>query len=64
MEKSDSLLKMKVMPNGPILVKGTVELTLADGTTIEKVNPALCRCGATKNKPYCDGSHMKVGFRD
>lgn len=64
MEKSESLLKMKVLPNGPILVQGTVELTLADGTTILKENPHLCRCGASKNKPYCDGSHMKVGFKD
>lgn len=63
MEKSESLLKMKVMLNGPILVKGTVEMVLADGTTVEKENPAICRCGASNNKPYCDGSHMKTGFK-
>lgn len=64
MEKKDSLLKIKVIPNAPYLVEGTVELTLADGTVIVKENPHLCRCGASKNKPYCDGAHAKVGFKD
>ncbi|WP_108821645.1 CDGSH iron-sulfur domain-containing protein [Dysgonomonas sp. Marseille-P4361] len=64
MDKKESLLKVKVYPNGPILVDGTVELTLADGTVIEKENPHFCRCGASKNKPYCDGSHVKIGFKD
>lgn len=63
MEPKDSLLKIKVMPNGPLLVQGTTELTLADGSTVEKQNMALCRCGASKNKPYCDGSHLKIGFQ-
>lgn len=55
MYKKESLLKVKVYPNGPILV---------DGTVIEKENPHFCRCGASKNKPYCDGSHVKIGFKD
>lgn len=63
MEEKDSLLKIKVLPDGPFLLKGTVELTLIDGTTVTKENPALCRCGASKNKPYCDGSHLKIGFK-
>lgn len=62
MEGKDSLLKIKVLKNAPLLVDGTVEIVLADGTTEVKTNPALCRCGASKNKPYCDGSHAKVGF--
>lgn len=64
MDKNESLLKIKVLLNGPLLVNGTIELTLADGTTVVKDNPALCRCGASKNKPYCDGSHAKIGFKD
>ena len=64
MEQKESLLKVEVYPNGPILVDGTVELTLADGTVIEKENPHFCRCGASKNKPYCDGAHAKIGFKD
>lgn len=63
MEKKESLLKIKVMPNAPLLVEGTVELTLTDGSTIVKTNPHLCRCGASQNKPYCDGSHAKIGFK-
>lgn len=64
MQKKESLLKIKIYPNGPILVDGTIELTLADGTVIEKENAHFCRCGASKNKPYCDGSHAKIGFKD
>lgn len=63
MEKNDPILKIKFVPNGPILVEGTVELTLSDGTAVTKDKPHLCRCGASKNKPYCDGSHAKVGFQ-
>ncbi len=51
-------------PNGPLLVKGLVEIRSADGTRssfhAEKVS--LCRCGASENKPFCDGSHKKIGF--
>lgn len=64
METKDSLLKIKVIPNAPYVVEGTVELTLADGTTVVKENPHLCRCGASQNKPYCDGSHRTIGFKD
>lgn len=63
MEKKDSLLKIKVIPNAPLLVEGTVELILADGTSAVKENPHLCRCGASNNKPFCDGSHAKIGFK-
>lgn len=63
MDKKDSLLMIKVLPNGPLLVQGTIELILTDGTTAVKDNPALCRCGASKNKPFCDGSHTKAGFK-
>lgn len=63
METKDSLLKIKVIPNGPLMLDGIVEITLADGTTVVKENTVLCRCGASQNKPYCDGSHTKVGFK-
>ncbi len=63
MEKSESLLKIKVIANAPLLVEGKVELVLADGTVVIKENPHLCRCGASNNKPYCDGSHAKIGFK-
>jgi CDGSH-type Zn-finger protein len=60
----EKLLTIKVIPNAPLLVEGKVNLILADGTSKVVDNPHLCRCGASKNKPYCDGSHAKVGFKD
>ncbi|SEQ75744.1 CDGSH iron-sulfur domain-containing protein [Piscibacillus halophilus] len=54
---------IQVRDNGSILVKGDVELLDAEGNKYE-TKPAfsLCRCGASDNKPFCDGSHKKVGF--
>ena len=55
--------KVELMKNGPLLVKGTIEVKSHDGTieTKEKM-AAFCRCGASQNKPYCDGSHKGAGF--
>lgn len=54
---------VQVMPNGPLIVQGTITVKLADGTeTLKEQRCALCRCGASNNKPYCDGSHAKAGF--
>jgi CDGSH-type Zn-finger protein len=51
--------------DGPIWVRGAVQLRAADGTTYEvRGRMALCRCGASRNKPFCDDSHKEVGFRD
>lgn len=53
----------KVLPSGPLEVSGSFEITGTDGTilkTNEKVY--LCRCGGSKNKPFCDGTHTKIGF--
>ncbi len=50
--------------DGPLQVTGAVEMVSGTGRTINKLTEAwLCRCGASANKPYCDGSHRKVGFR-
>ncbi len=55
--------EIKLAKNGPLLVKGPVELVNSDGTKLEtKENFALCRCGQSKNKPFCDGSHKTNGF--
>ncbi len=57
--------KVEVMANGPLLVHGQLEVTGADGQTeMKKRTTAFCRCGASANKPYCDGQHNKVGFKD
>lgn len=51
--------------SGPLFVKGGVELESADGTLYEKRNRyALCRCGASRNKPFCDASHVPADFQD
>lgn len=51
-------------PNGPLFVRGQVRVVDADESLIrEDTRLALCRCGASRNKPFCDGSHRRVGFR-
>ncbi|UFH52965.1 (4Fe-4S)-binding protein [Spirosoma sp. KNUC1025] len=51
------------LPNGPLLVYGNLRVKDAQGHEIQKNNvTAFCRCGNSSNKPYCDGSHLKVGF--
>ena len=56
-------LKMRVKENGSIRVTGTVDFVDADGNVVEtKTDFSLCRCGHSKEKPYCDGSHKAAGF--
>jgi CDGSH-type Zn-finger protein len=52
-------------PNGPLLLRGDVELLTPDGTPIPRTRRtlALCRCGASARAPLCDGSHKAIGFR-
>lgn len=50
--------------NGPLVVKGITHMRMPDGTELEaKPVMALCRCGQSKNKPFCDGSHTEAGFQ-
>lgn len=54
---------VEVMPNGPLLVYGNITVKEKDGTETHKNKvTAFCRCGQSGNKPYCDGSHKRVGF--
>jgi uncharacterized Fe-S cluster protein YjdI len=56
---------VEVLPNGPLLVYGTVQVKDHHGNeTLKNKTTAFCRCGASANKPYCDGSHVRVGFKD
>ena len=51
--------------NGPYVVKGPATLMDADGNawnTEGRTSFALCRCGGSTNKPFCDGTHSKIGF--
>ena len=55
--------KVEVLKDGPLLVYGTLNVTHKDGTQETKnKTTAFCRCGASHNKPYCDGTHVKDGF--
>jgi CDGSH-type Zn-finger protein len=54
---------MRVKPNGSIRVTGTVDFVDADGNVLEsKTDFSLCRCGHSKEKPFCDGAHKTSGF--
>ena len=56
-------LTVDPVPNGPLKLTGSIELVSGTGRTINRTGEAfLCRCGASANKPYCDGSHKRVGF--
>ncbi|WP_280770832.1 CDGSH iron-sulfur domain-containing protein [Salipaludibacillus daqingensis] len=51
-------VKITVTDNGPVLVKGDIELVDGEGKKYEtKGMTALCRCGLSSNKPFCDGTH-------
>lgn len=55
---------IKVSNNGPYVVTGTVEVLDADGAVYTvKQSFALCRCGGSSTKPFCDGTHKKNGFQ-
>jgi len=57
--------EFKVLKNGPLRVSGDFVLSSMRGKVIEAGNPIfLCRCGGSRNKPFCDGSHRRVGLRD
>jgi len=58
-------VKIAIRPTGPYLVTGPIELTDGDGNPVStegKTTVALCRCGGSTTKPFCDGTHSKIGF--
>lgn len=61
----NGLLKITPTPNGPLLVQGAIEVCTGTGRTVTRTTQtALCRCGSSNKKPFCDGSHVRVGFQD
>ena len=61
--ESAQIMKVEVTPNGPYLIKTECLIVHSDGREETKTGTvALCRCGASINKPYCDGGHRKIGF--
>ncbi|WP_153797679.1 (4Fe-4S)-binding protein [Foetidibacter luteolus] len=60
---TDIVLQIELAKNGPLLVKGACAIQYNDGTVEQKQGiTALCRCGASSRKPFCDGSHNRIGF--
>lgn len=63
---SENPVTISIKPNGPYRVEGPITLVDPDGKEYDLTGkPAvfLCRCGASINKPFCDGTHSKIGFQ-
>ncbi|NIT56272.1 MAG: hypothetical protein GWN00_08570 [Aliifodinibius sp.] len=62
-DPSENKLILKLMDNGPILLEGTYRVhSIANEAVNSSKNVALCRCGQSSGKPFCDGTHKEVGF--
>lgn len=57
------MTKINVRPDGPLIVEGEFILVDENGNEVVPKKKALCRCGGSTTKPYCDGTHSKIGFR-
>ncbi len=63
-EQTMSNVKVDLIENGPIIVNGKVELKNSEGEVVPTDETvALCRCGGSTNKPFCDGTHNTNGFQ-
>ena len=64
MGMADEVVTIKIRENGPYLVRGPVKVQDADGKDyrVEGNTVALCRCGGSTTKPFCDGTHSQIGF--
>lgn len=64
-EATPDVTTVTPLPNGPLLVRGALEVKDVDGATfLTSPRAALCRCGASQNQPFCDRSHVRTRFRD
>ena len=62
-EQPDAEGSLRPQPNGPLYVRGAITILDAeDGVLAEGTRFALCRCGGSRNKPFCDNSHIALGF--
>ena len=60
----DGVLAIDPQMNGPLRVRGNLEIVSGTGRTVARVQSAnLCRCGGSASKPFCDGTHAKIGFK-
>ena len=61
--RRDGKLAVTPFANGPLGIAGAVEILAGGGRTIDRIEKgALCRCGQSSSKPFCDGTHKKIGF--
>ena len=56
-------VNIKIRDNGPLVVEGEFRLVDANGQEVPVKKAALCRCGGSTTKPFCDGTHSKIGFQ-
>lgn len=61
-EVPDPVTTVTPIQDGPLLVRGDLRLDRDDGTVCAETRAALCRCGHSGNKPFCDGSHTRAGW--
>jgi CDGSH-type Zn-finger protein len=60
----DGVLAIDPEINGPLAVRGNLEITSGTGRVVARVvTTRLCRCGGSSTKPFCDGTHAKIGFK-
>ena len=63
LEARNGPIKVTPQPNGSLKVEGNLEIVSGTGRTVDRVTKVfLCRCGHSRNKPFCDGSHKTAGF--
>jgi CDGSH iron-sulfur domain-containing protein 3 len=63
MENKDQKAQFRVMKNGPLEVTGKFTIIGPEGKPVKAIGPVyLCRCGGSCNKPFCDGTHISIGF--
>ncbi len=62
-EVGDETTQITPRPDGPLMIRGRLVVETPDGT-LEETRAALCRGGQSGNKPFCDGTHSKVGWQD
>jgi CDGSH-type Zn-finger protein/uncharacterized Fe-S cluster protein YjdI len=64
-EQPDPEADVSVRPNGPLFLRGDITILDAEGNELlQDTRVALCRCGQSKNMPFCNGAHVKAGFED
>lgn len=54
---------IRIAEDGPLYLRGSIRLIFSDGTVHQDTRIALCRCGQSQNKPFCDNAHLEAGFR-